>query len=144
MLKKRNPASWSGDGRVPQFDLAGARSTAGHNRPDSDFQVIRAELIGANVCTAADLTATGAAPVLALCRQLVAAGFDSRCPLDAYRDNKLALRVRSIGQGARLTVKDNRFGRPAFTRCQGVVLGDAAAPPIAPIELAALGVGGAP
>ena len=37
---------------------------------------IRAELTGSNLCSALGITARAAAPVLALCRQLVAAGHD--------------------------------------------------------------------
>src|SRR6516225_3215569 len=38
--------------------------------------VIRAELFGSDECTAAGLTISGRAPVLALCRQLIADGHD--------------------------------------------------------------------
>ena len=61
--------------------------------------------------SALGITATAAAPVLALCRKLVAAGFDPNTPLEAYRDrNLLALKVRSIGEGARLAVAGNGVG----------------------------------
>ena len=42
-------------------------------RPQAE---IRAELIGSNECAAAGLTISGRAPVLALCRQLIADGHD--------------------------------------------------------------------
>jgi hypothetical protein len=49
--------------------------------------------------------------VLALCRKLVATGFDPNTPLEAYRNrNTLALKVRSIGEGARLAVAGNGVG----------------------------------
>jgi hypothetical protein len=57
-----------------------------------------------------------AASVTALCRLLVGAGHDPATPLLAYRDGTLALRVRSIGEGARLTVNDDKFGAPKFRR----------------------------
>jgi hypothetical protein len=61
--------------------------------------------------SALGITATAAAPVLALCRKLVAAGFDPNTPLEAYRDrNVIALKVRSIGGGARLAVAGNGVG----------------------------------
>lgn len=76
--------------------------------------IVRAELIGSDRATAAGITAHGQAPVLALCRQLVAADIDPDRPLNAYRGDMLALRVRSIGEGARLTVRDDNRGTPRF------------------------------
>jgi hypothetical protein len=65
---------------------------------------IAVHLNGANRATAASITATAAASVLQLCRRLLAAGHDPSTPLDVYRGDVLALRVRSIGEAARLTV----------------------------------------
>jgi hypothetical protein len=76
------------------------------------LQVIRAELICGDACSAQGLTARGSAPVLKLCRALLAAGHDPDRPLHAYRNNTLALRVTSIGQAARLTVKSAGNGAP--------------------------------
>jgi len=53
-------------------------------------------------------------PVFALCRKLIEAGFDSSRPLHAYRGDTLCLTVRSIGEGARLTVGDDSKGVPRF------------------------------
>jgi hypothetical protein len=39
---------------------------------------------------------------LALCRKLIAAGYDPTLPLHAYRGDTLALKVCSIGEGAHL------------------------------------------
>jgi hypothetical protein len=77
---------------------------------------IRAELIGDDACTALGLTARGAAPVLALCRSLIEAGHDSTTPLETWRGKTFCLRVSSIGQGARLTVRAAGSGCPAFAR----------------------------
>jgi len=61
------------------------------------------------------ITGTGAAPVLLLCRQLIAAGFDADRPLTVYRGATLALYVRGIGEAARRTVREStRDGRPRF------------------------------
>jgi hypothetical protein len=84
----------------------------------------------ANTCTALGITAHGAAPVLALCRKLVAAGYDPTTPLHAYRGDVLALCVRSIGEGAGLTVEDNRFGTPVFRRWRNRDAGVGSAPPV--------------
>jgi hypothetical protein len=68
---------------------------------------IRAEIINSSRCSAEGYTACGNAPVLGLCRELVKAGFDPSWSLHAYRGNVLALRVRSIGAGAALTVDEH-------------------------------------
>jgi hypothetical protein len=80
---------------------------------------IRATLTGSRRCEAEGMSARSSAPVLALCRSLVAAGRDPTTPLEAYRDDVLALRVRSIGEGARLTVEDGRHGSPRLRQWRG-------------------------
>lgn len=47
-------------------------------------------------------------PVLMLCRQLLSAGYDPRTRLEIFRDNQIALRVRSIAEGACLEVASQR------------------------------------
>ena len=79
---------------------------------------IRAELIGADRCEADGITACGYAPVFDLCRKLVAAGVNPASPLEAWRGETLCLRVRSIGEGAQLTVADDRHGTPRLRRRQ--------------------------
>jgi hypothetical protein len=65
------------------------------------------------------------APVLALCRALIEAGHDPNTPLEAYRGATLCLRVRSIGEGAKLTVKETcRDGKPRFVPFQPFCDGD--------------------
>jgi hypothetical protein len=76
---------------------------------------IRATLVGSKRCEALGLTGHGYAPVLTLCRALGAAGHDPRRPLHAYREDVLALKVRSIGEGAKLIVKEDR-ARPRFVK----------------------------
>jgi hypothetical protein len=49
-----------------------------------------------------------------MCRKLIAAGHDPATPLEAYRGPILCLRVRSIGEGAKLTVKTMGNGAPGF------------------------------
>ena len=77
---------------------------------------IIAVFTGSTICSAEGLTATGYAPALDLCRLLVADGHDPNTPLHVNRDGVLALRVRSIGEGARFCVKDSSEGRPRFRR----------------------------
>jgi hypothetical protein len=85
---------------------------------------IRAELTGSNVCTALEVVAIASAPVLALCRKLVAAGIDPATPLEAWRGSTLCVRVRGIGEAAQLEPSPRGTG---FVRRPGVRGG----PPIA-------------
>jgi hypothetical protein len=50
-----------------------------------DQTIIRAELTGADRCTAFGITAKGESPVLTLCRMLIVAGQEPATPLEAYR-----------------------------------------------------------
>jgi hypothetical protein len=105
--------------------IAAQNATAEHPTP------IRAELSGGRRCSAIGITATGNAPVLALCRRLIEAGHNPAAPLEARRGSTLCLRVRSIGEGARLTVREGASnGRPRFVRLTGRT--DDVGPPIAP------------
>jgi|SRR6476469_3315166 hypothetical protein len=76
---------------------------------------IRAEIINSGQCSAEGITARGSAPILKLCRKLIQAGVDPNRPLHVYRGDVLAIVVRTIGDGARLTVKERPFG-PVFER----------------------------
>jgi hypothetical protein len=80
---------------------------------------IRAMLIGSNRCDAAGFIVCGRAPVTMLCRILLEAGYDSGRPLHAYRGDVLSLRIRTIGEGARLTVKNAGSGCPVFAPAEG-------------------------
>ncbi len=48
------------------------------------------------------VTVSGRAPVLALCRELIAAGIDPDTARSVYRRGLLALKVRSIGAATKL------------------------------------------
>ena len=48
----------------------------------------------------------GHAPVLTLCRKLIAARYDPATRLECYRGDVLALTVRSIGEAAKLVVDE--------------------------------------
>lgn len=56
------------------------------------------------------------APILDLCRALIRGGVDPDTPLVAMRDGRPAVIVRSIGNGARFTVRDGISGKPKFVR----------------------------
>jgi len=64
---------------------------------------IRCELTGSDTARAGNLTASGPTE---LCRLLLAAGTDPDIPLECFRGRTLALRVKSIRAGARLTVRE--------------------------------------
>src|SRR5215475_6732494 len=101
---------------------------------------IVAHLNGSNTCIGAGITARGAAPVLALCRELLAAGLDPDTAMEVYRAGTLALRVRSLSEGARLSVKTAGNGCPIFA--VEIPGRGAAALPIAGRELAAMEAAG--
>jgi hypothetical protein len=84
-------------------------------------RAIRAQLLG-DICTALGITAKSDSPILRLCRKLVDAGHDPSTPLEAYRGDLLALRVKSIGQGAHLKVDVAPTGRPFFKRDKSRVI----------------------
>jgi hypothetical protein len=79
--------------------------------PNETQPPIRSELRGSNVASALGFSASGAAPVLALCRELVAAGHHPATPLEGWRGEVLALRVAPIGEGAALTVDEHNGTR---------------------------------
>ena len=80
------------------------------------MDTLRAEIVGDRHVGCGGIEVEAAAPVLALCRKLVAAGHDPATPLEAYRGEVLCLRVRSIGEGAKLTVEDSDRLGPWFTK----------------------------
>jgi hypothetical protein len=116
--------------REPQvIDLLGGKIKPARNIQPKREHVI-AELVGDDSCRCQEIDAavTANAPVLAMCRQLLATGIDPDTALSVYRRGVLALKVRSIREGARLTVKTAGNGTPIFTLddgCKG-----AAAPPV--------------
>jgi hypothetical protein len=108
--------------------LGGKINPARHIQPKQEHLI--AELVGDDSCRCQEIDAavTANAPVLAMCRQLLTTGIDPDTALSVYRRGVLALKVRSIREGARLTVKTAGNGTPIFTLddgCKG-----AAAPPV--------------
>jgi hypothetical protein len=71
---------------------------------------IRAVLFGSDQCSAEGRTVRAAAPILEMCRWLVAAGRDPARPLHCYRGDVLVLSVSSIAIGAQLRVRGNGVG----------------------------------
>jgi hypothetical protein len=110
-LEMENPAGANGGASGNSVHAAKLNITE-----DNAAQAIRADLIGSTTCTVGNLTGTGHAPVLAMCRELLAAGVDPDQALEFYRGAVLALRVRSIGDGAALTIKTAGNGTPILAK----------------------------
>jgi hypothetical protein len=71
---------------------------------------IIAQLSSDTYATALGTTVRSPSPLLALCRQLVVSStYGSSTPLDAYRGAMLCLRVRSIGEAAKLEIDGTGF-----------------------------------
>jgi|SRR6516225_8804485 len=108
-----NPALATRGSAGVSFELNGP---ANNKRPTPATQAISAELIGSNQASAAGIVAIGHAPVSKLCRRLIEAAHNPDLPLEVYRGTTLCLRVRSIDEGAALSVEDDENGRPRFVR----------------------------
>jgi hypothetical protein len=88
-----------------------------HKREDSrttQQTSISAQLIGSHQCEALGIVARRHAPALMLCRQLIEAGVDPDTALAVYRNGVLSLRIRSLREGAKLAVEDDKNGTPRF------------------------------
>jgi hypothetical protein len=82
------PATVETAKRLPNDRLCGAiasPNTPCQPKPQELTAPIRATLIGCDQCEAEGHTVRARAPVLAMCRELVAAGYDPAKPLEAYR-----------------------------------------------------------
>lgn len=77
---------------------------------------IRAILVGHDICQAEGHVVRHNAPALAMCRHLVELGYDPTRPLYAYRGADLAMKVSSIGYGARFTAEESVHRGPKQAR----------------------------
>ena len=131
MTTIKSPGALAAHG-ASEIDGLGRHVVSQTNRQGQLPQVpIRATLVGSDRCDAEGISARGYAPVLDLCRELVAAGLHRASPLEAWRGEKLCLRVRSIGEGARLAVEDDRHGIPRLRRRHERPQGYGAGSPVA-------------
>jgi hypothetical protein len=76
---------------------------------------IRAILVGSDLCQAEGHVIRHNAPVLGMCRLLVELGYDPTRPLYAYRGDMLAMKISSIGYGAKWSVSEGG-GPPRLRR----------------------------
>jgi hypothetical protein len=80
---------------------------------------IFAALVSSDRCEAEGIAGRGSAPVFALCRALVVAGFNPGSPLEAWRGDTLCLRIRSIGESVGLRVASHGIGFERILECTG-------------------------
>jgi hypothetical protein len=90
--------------------------------PSSSSLILQVELVGSDTTIAAGITVVAYAPVLELCRRLIAAGYDPGIRLEAYRESTLCLTVRSV--------QDDKTGTPTLRRWRNRAPGGGAASPI--------------
>lgn len=105
------PASCDGGPR--QIGYPGRETAALNSKRTGARQVLRATLTGATTASAAGETAHGSAPVLSLCKTLLANGMTPDAALLVYRNGVLALKVRSIAEAASLEISADP---PGFRR----------------------------
>lgn len=82
---------------------------------------ITAELSGVDTVVCCGVTTVAAAPIITLCQELVAEGFPPSTPLMVYRDGRLALPIRSIGEAAELEIGGKGIGFTRRKRAAAVV-----------------------
>jgi hypothetical protein len=80
--------------------------------PSPHRAVIIAQLISDDTAQAGEIVVRSRSPVFALCRALLAAGADPNSKLECFRGSVLALTVKTIGIGAKLTIKENDWVGP--------------------------------
>jgi hypothetical protein len=108
MLENERGASGDGAPTRPRWQVGNDKSLSNKLPPTN--QSIRAEIVGKDRASALDVEVRASAPVLSLCRELLAAGLDPYAAVEAYRAGTLALRMRSIGEGARLELNAKGAG----------------------------------
>lgn len=119
------------------LDLNAAKPATANGAPASNVEqlggrldvlhtprAIIAQLVG-NFVIASGLEASGA---FDLCRLLLDAGADPKAELVCYRNEAIAFRVRSIGFGAKFTIRETANDGPRVVRWKAFSRGDVAAP----------------
>jgi hypothetical protein len=97
-------------GEARKVSATGERQQAFKLHNPKTQPAIRADLRVDNEASALGIAATSSSPVLNLCRQLIEASHDPGRPLEAWRNDTLCLRVRSIGEAAGLEVNPRGTG----------------------------------
>ena len=92
---------------------------SGRHWPDPESEtgaVIIAQLVGHDRAQAGDVVVRSRTPVFALCRALLAAGANPNSRLECFRGSVLALTVKSVGIGAKLTIRETVTDGPRVVR----------------------------
>ena len=110
----RRSATGQSDGSDHNFKTAGEPQKYSNSKCKS--RTIRAELVGSETANAEGITARGVSPIFGLCRKLVEAGQDPDRPLEAFRGDVMCIRVRSIGEAAKLVVRENQRTGPYLAK----------------------------
>ncbi|MGC1359409.1 MAG: hypothetical protein WA851_27150 [Xanthobacteraceae bacterium] len=71
---------------------------------------IHAEIVGSDTVIVGDMVVVCAAPIITICRELVARGADPAIAMLAFRSNQLAVKVRAIGEAAQLEINGKGSG----------------------------------
>src|ERR1700730_7046435 len=120
------PASGLSAEPVPGSEFLPGSKLSSDTQSLTDRQArIRCELVGSDVVVAGDIKADGA---FDLCRRLLAAGANPAAELVCFRDGRPALRIRSIGDGARLTVRETATDGPRVVAWKAFQARDVSAP----------------
>jgi hypothetical protein len=96
---------------APNSEQLGGPLSIPHTSHTANVQEVRCDLLGSDKAIAGDIMASGA---FDLCRRLLAAGANPAAELVCYRNGTLALRIKSIGAGAQLTVRETSKDGPRF------------------------------
>ena len=107
--RKKGPVA-DDDGRRGDFSRWDTNSPPNNQPAQPGQEPIQAEVNGSTICIAIGLKVDSPSPVLAMCRRLVAVGYDPATPLHCYRGDTLCLTARSIGEGADLQVNSDGTG----------------------------------
>jgi hypothetical protein len=133
MKARKSPGAVAALG-ASETDELGRHVVSEANRQQQLAQApICATLTGSDRSEPESVIARGPAPVLAICRALIEAGHEPERMLHAYRGGVLAVKVRSLGEGARLNVEDDRHGTPRLRRWRHGPRGCGADSPVAQI-----------
>jgi len=130
---KTNPATGDGGARQQEFQI---QEPASNSQTTSEKQalVIGAEIDSSTNCRVGNHDTTGRTPIFGMCRELLAQGVSPDAAVEIYRAGILALTIRSLREGAGLTVDEHNGTRFAKWKpfCHS-----AGSPRIAPVQRAA-------
>jgi hypothetical protein len=99
---------------------------------DSATLAVIVATITGDTASAEGVHGTGSSPILHLCRKLIALGYDPALPLVAVRGQTIYLKIRAIGEVAKLSIKPTGNG---FERYRPGPQDRSSSPPIAPTRV---------